>query len=149
MSLWSWVKNRLFCDLAVDLGTANTLVFLKGKGIVVQEPSIVVINVRTGKIEAVGGRAKEMLGKTPNNVVAIKPMRDGVIADFEIAERMLDYFIRRAMENRGFLLRPRIVIGIPTGITQVERRAVKDVALRAKASEVYIVEQPMAARGRG
>jgi rod shape-determining protein MreB len=86
-----------------------------------------------------------MLGKTPNNVVAIKPMRDGVIADFEIAERMLDYFIRRAMENRGFLLRPRIVIGIPTGITQVERRAVKDVALRAKASEVYIVEQPMAA----
>jgi rod shape-determining protein MreB len=145
MSLWSWVKNRLFCDLAVDLGTANTLVFLKGKGIVVQEPSIVVINVRTGKIEAVGGRAKEMLGKTPNNVVAIKPMRDGVIADFEIAERMLDYFIRRAMENRGFLLRPRIVIGIPTGITQVERRAVKDVALRAKASEVYIVEQPMAA----
>lgn len=145
MSLWSWVKDRLFCDLAVDLGTANTLVYLKGKGIVVQEPSIVVINVQTGKIEAVGGRAKEMLGKTPNNVVAIKPMRDGVIADFEIAERMLDYFIRRAMENRGFLLRPRIVIGIPTGITQVERRAVKDVALRAKASEVYIVEQPMAA----
>jgi len=145
MSLWSWVKDKLFCDLAVDLGTANTLVYLKGRGIVVQEPSIVVINVRTGKIEAVGGRAKEMLGKTPNNVVAIKPMRDGVIADFEIAERMLDYFIRRAMENHGFLLRPRIVIGIPTGITQVERRAVKDVALRAKASEVYIVEQPMAA----
>ena len=145
MSLWSWVKDKLFCDLAVDLGTANTLVYLKGRGIVVQEPSIVVINVRTGKIEAVGGRAKEMLGKTPNNVVAIKPMRDGVIADFEIAERMLDYFIRQAMNNHGFLLRPRIVIGIPTGITQVERRAVKDVALRAKASEVYIVEQPMAA----
>ncbi|MBP8600514.1 MAG: rod shape-determining protein [Candidatus Saccharicenans sp.] len=145
MSLWSWLKDKVFCDLAVDLGTANTLVYLKGKGIVVQEPSIVVLNVQTGKIEAVGGRAKEMLGKTPNNVVAIKPMRDGVIADFEIAERMLDYFIRRAMDNHGFLLRPRIVIGIPTGITQVERRAVKDVALRAKASEVYIVEQPMAA----
>ncbi|HQM75449.1 MAG TPA: rod shape-determining protein, partial [Candidatus Saccharicenans sp.] len=145
MSLWSWVKDKLFCDLAVDLGTANTLVYLKGRGIVVQEPSIVVINVQTGKIEAVGGRAKEMLGKTPSNVVAIKPMRDGVIADFEIAERMLDYFIRQAMNNHGFLLRPRIVIGIPTGITQVERRAVKDVALRAKASEVYIVEQPMAA----
>ncbi len=145
MSLWSWVKDKLFCDLAVDLGTANTLVYLKGRGIVVQEPSIVVINVQTGKIEAVGGRAKEMLGKTPNNVVAIKPMRDGVIADFEIAERMLDYFIRQAMNNHSFLLRPRIVIGIPTGITQVERRAVKDVALRAKASEVYIVEQPMAA----
>jgi len=139
------VKDKLFCDLAVDLGTANTLVYLKGRGIVVQEPSIVVINVQTGKIEAVGGRAKEMLGKTPSNVVAIKPMRDGVIADFEIAERMLDYFIRQAMNNHGFLLRPRIVIGIPTGITQVERRAVKDVALRAKASEVYIVEQPMAA----
>ncbi|MGQ9801092.1 MAG: rod shape-determining protein [Candidatus Saccharicenans sp.] len=145
MSLWSWIKDRLFCDLAVDLGTANTLVYLKGRGIVVQEPSIVVINKQTGKIEAVGNRAKEMLGKTPNNVVAIKPMRDGVIADFEIAERMLDYFIKQAMNNRGFLLRPRIVIGIPTGITQVERRAVKDVALRAKASEVYIVEQPMAA----
>jgi len=145
MSLWSWVKDKLFCDLAVDLGTANTLVYLKGRGVVVQEPSIVVINVQTGKIEAVGGRAKEMLGKTPSNVVAIKPMRDGVIADFEIAERMLDYFIRQAMNNHGFLLRPRIVIGIPTGITQVERRAVKDVALRAKASEVYIVEQPMAA----
>ncbi len=145
MSLWSWMKDRLFCDLAVDLGTANTLVYLKGRGIVVQEPSIVVINKQNGKIEAVGNRAKEMLGKTPNNVVAIKPMRDGVIADFEIAERMLDYFIKQAMNNRGFLLRPRIVIGIPTGITQVERRAVKDVALRAKASEVYIVEQPMAA----
>ncbi len=145
MSLWSWMKDRLFCDLAVDLGTANTLVYLKGRGIVVQEPSIVVVNKQNGKIEAVGNRAKEMLGKTPNNVVAIKPMRDGVIADFEIAERMLDYFIKRAMNNRGFLLRPRIIIGIPTGITQVERRAVKDVALRAKASEVYIVEQPMAA----
>lgn len=145
MSLWSWIKDWLFCDLAVDLGTANTLVYLKGWGIVVQEPSIVVINKQTGKIEAVGNRAKEMLGKTPNSVVAIKPMRDGVIADFEIAERMLDYFIKQAMNNRGFLLRPRIIIGIPTGITQVERRAVKDVALRAKAAEVYIVEQPMAA----
>ncbi|HSA95319.1 MAG TPA: rod shape-determining protein, partial [Acidobacteriota bacterium] len=134
MSLISWVKDRLFCDLAVDLGTANTLVFLKGKGIIVQEPSIVVINKLTGKPEAVGSRAKDMLGKTPNTVVAIKPMRDGVIADFEIAEKMLDYFIKKAMNNRGFLLRPRIVIGIPTGITQVERRAVKDVAMRAKAS---------------
>ncbi|MDI6844528.1 MAG: rod shape-determining protein [Candidatus Saccharicenans sp.] len=145
MSVWTWIKDRLFCDLAIDLGTANTLIYLKGKGIVVQEPSIVVINKQTGKIEAVGNRAKEMLGKTPNNVVAIRPMKDGVIADFEIAERMLDYFIKQAMNNRGTLLRPRIVIGIPTGITQVERRAVRDVALRARASEVYIVEQPMAA----
>jgi rod shape-determining protein MreB len=145
MSFTSWIKDRLFCDLAIDLGTANTLVFLKGRGIVVQEPSICVINKATGKVEAVGSRAKEMLGKTPNTVVAIRPMRDGVIADFEIAEKMLDFFIKRAMNNRGVLLRPRIVIGIPTGITQVERRAVKDVALRAKASEVYLIEQPMSA----
>jgi rod shape-determining protein MreB len=145
MNIISWVKSRLFCDMAVDLGTANTLIFLKGKGIIVQEPSICVINKLTGKVEAVGGRAKEMLGKTPNTIIAIKPMRDGVIADFEVAEKMLDFFIKKAMNNRGFLIRPRIVIGIPTGITQVERRAVKDVALRAKASEVYLVEQPMSA----
>ncbi|MHB8095554.1 MAG: rod shape-determining protein [Candidatus Aminicenantales bacterium] len=145
MSFLSWMKSRFFCDLAIDLGTANTLVFLKGKGIIVQDPSIVVINKQSGKVEAVGTRAKEMLGKTPNTVIAIKPMRDGVIADFEIAEKMLDFFIKRAMNNRGFLLRPRIVIGIPTGITQVERRAVKDVAMRAKASEVYLIEQPMSA----
>ncbi|MBN2245502.1 MAG: rod shape-determining protein [Candidatus Aminicenantes bacterium] len=145
MTFLNWFKEKLFCDLAIDLGTANTLVFLKGKGIIVQEPSIVVVNKQTGKVEAVGKRAKEMLGKTPNSVLAIKPMRDGVIADFEIAEKMLDYFIKKATNNRGFLLRPRIVIGIPTGITQVERRAVKDVAMRAKASEVYLVEQPMSA----
>ncbi len=141
----SWIKKRLFCDLAIDLGTANTLVYLKGKGIVVQEPSIVVINKNSGRVEAVGTRAKEMLGKTPADVLAIRPMRDGVIADFEIAEKMLDYFIKKATNNRIFLLRPRIVIGIPTGITQVERRAVKDVALRAKASEVYLVQQPVSA----
>ena len=145
MSLVKWLKKRFFCDLAIDLGTANTLVFLKGRGIIVQEPSIVVINTQTGKVEAVGTRAKEMLGKTPTGVVAIKPMRDGVIADFEVAEKMLDYFIKKATSNRAFLIRPRIIIGIPTGVTQVERRAVKDVALRAKASEVYLVEQPMSA----
>jgi rod shape-determining protein MreB and related proteins len=145
MSVISWFKDRLFCDLAIDLGTANSLVFLKGKGIIVQEPSIVVVNKVTGKVEAVGSRAKDMLGKTPANVTTIKPMRDGVIADFEIAEKMLEYFIKKATNNRGFWLRPRIVIGIPTGITQVERRAVKDVAMRAKASEVYLVEQPMTA----
>ncbi len=145
MSAISWLKDRLLCDLAVDLGTANTLIFLKGKGIIVQEPSIVVLNKITGKVEAVGARAKDMLGKTPQQVIAIKPMKDGVIADFEVAEKMLDFFIKRAMNNRGFLLRPRIVIGIPTGITQVERRAVKDVAMRAKASEVYLIEQPMSA----
>lgn len=145
MSLITWLKEKFFCDLAIDLGTANTLVFLKGKGIIVQEPSIVVLNKQTGKVEAVGTRAKEMLGKTPANVIAIKPMKDGVIADFEVAEKMLDFFIKKSTDNRSFLIRPRIVIGIPTGITQVERRAVKDVAMRAKASEVYLVEQPMSA----
>jgi rod shape-determining protein MreB len=145
MSMTGWLRRKLFCDLAIDLGTANTLVYLKGKGIVVQEPSIVVINRNTGKVEAVGSKAKEMLGKTPTDILAIKPMRDGVIADFEIAEKMLDYFIKKATNNRVFLLRPRIVIGIPTGITQVERRAVKDVAMRAKASEVYLVQQPVSA----
>jgi len=141
----SWLKEKLLCDLAIDLGTANTLVFLKGKGIVVQEPSIVVVNKQSGKVEAVGKRAKEMLGKTPTDIIAIKPMRDGVIADFEIAEKMIEYFIKQATNNRIFLIRPRIVIGIPTGITQVERRAVKDVALRAKASDVYLVQQPISA----
>jgi rod shape-determining protein MreB len=141
----SWLKEKLLCDLAIDLGTANTLIFLKGKGIVVQEPSIVVVNKQTGKVEAVGKRAKEMLGKTPTDIIAIKPMRDGVIADFEIAEKMIEYFIKQATNNRIFLIRPRIVIGIPTGITQVERRAVKDVALRAKASDVYLVQQPISA----
>ena len=145
MNLIEWLKEKFFCDLAIDLGTANTLVYLKGRGIIVQEPSIVVVNHKTGKVEAVGKRAKEMLGKTPKSVLAIKPMRDGVIADFEIAEKMLDYFIKKSTNNRSFLLRPRIVIGIPTGITQVERRAVKDVAMRAKASEVYLVEQPTSA----
>ncbi len=145
MNLLGLLRERLFCDLAIDLGTANTLVYLKGKGIVVQEPSIVVINKATGKVEAVGTRAKEMLGKTPADVLTIKPMRDGVIADFEIAEKMLDYFIKKSTDNRVFLIRPRIVIGIPTGITQVERRAVKDVAMRAKASEVYLVQQPVSA----
>ncbi|MGM0467053.1 MAG: rod shape-determining protein, partial [Acidobacteriota bacterium] len=113
MSILTWFKERLFCDLAIDLGTANTLVYLRGKGIIVQEPSLVVINKRTGNVEAVGIRAKEMLGKTPNSVLTIKPMRDGVIADFEIAEKMLDYFIKKSTNNRSFLLRPRIVIGIP------------------------------------
>ncbi|MFP4081932.1 MAG: rod shape-determining protein [Candidatus Aminicenantes bacterium] len=145
MSMISWIKKNIFCDLAIDLGTANTLVYLKGKGVIVQEPSIVVVNKQSGKVEAVGKRAKDMLGKTPSTVLTIKPMRDGVIADFEIAERMLDYFIKKSTNNRSFLIRPRIVIGIPTGVTQVERRAVKDVAMRAKASEVFLVEQPMSA----
>ena len=134
----------LSSDLAIDLGTANTLVYAKGKGIVVSEPSIVAVNRVTGKVEAVGKDAKDMLGRTPGNIVAIRPMKDGVIADFEITEKMLSHFIRRA-HNRNTLVRPRIIIGIPSEVTQVEKRAVKDSALKAKASEVYLVDQAMAA----
>ncbi|MBI3935144.1 MAG: rod shape-determining protein, partial [Acidobacteria bacterium] len=122
-------------DLAIDLGTANTLVFSKGNGIVVNEPSIVAINKLTNEVEAVGKEAKEMLGRTPGNIVAIKPMRDGVIADFKVTEKMLTYFIHKA-HNRKMLVRPRIVIGVPSEITPVEKRAVQDSAYRAKASEV-------------
>jgi rod shape-determining protein MreB and related proteins len=131
-------------DLAIDLGTANTLVYAKGKGIVVNEPSIVALNKNTGEVEAVGKEAKEMLGRTPGNIVAIKPMKDGVIADFKVTEKMLNYFIQKA-HNRKMLVHPRIVIGVPSEITQVEKRAVMDSAYRAKASEVYLVEQAMVA----
>ena len=136
-------------DLAIDLGTANTLVFAKNQGIVVREPSVVVINKITNRIEAVGGEAKEMLGRTPGNIESIRPMKDGVIADFEVTERMLEYFIKKA-HGRKMVVHPRIVIGVPSEITQVEKRAVKDSAMRAGASEVYLVEQAMmAAIGAG
>ena len=136
-------------DLAIDLGTANTLVYVKDKGIVVNEPSIVAINKSTGEVEAVGREAKEMLGRTPGNIVAIRPLKDGVIADFKVTEKMLNYFIQKA-HNRKTFVHPRIVIGVPSEITQVEKRAVQDSAMRAKASEVYLVEQAMmAAIGAG
>ncbi|HSL82585.1 MAG TPA: rod shape-determining protein [Thermoanaerobaculia bacterium] len=136
-------------DLAIDLGTANTLVFAKNQGIVVREPSVVVINKLTNRIEAVGGEAKEMLGRTPGNIESIRPMKDGVIADFEVTERMLEYFIKKA-HGRKMVVHPRIVIGVPSEITQVEKRAVKDSAMRAGASEVFLVEQAMmAAIGAG
>jgi rod shape-determining protein MreB and related proteins len=131
-------------DLAIDLGTANTLVYAKGKGIVVNEPSIVAINKNNGEVEAVGKEAKDMLGRTPGNIVAIRPMKDGVIADFKVTERMLNYFIQKA-HGRKMLVHPRIVIGVPSEITQVEKRAVIDSAYRAKASEVHLVEQAMVA----
>ncbi|MCE5309347.1 MAG: rod shape-determining protein [Acidobacteriales bacterium] len=131
-------------DLAIDLGTANTLVYAKGKGVVVNEPSIVAINKNNGEVEAVGHDAKEMLGRTPGNIVAIRPMKDGVIADFKVTERMLNYFIQKA-HGRKMLVHPRIIIGVPSEITQVEKRAVVDSAYRAKASEVHLIEQAMAA----
>ena len=131
-------------DLAIDLGTANTLVYARGKGIVVNEPSIVALNKNTNEVEAVGKEAKEMLGRTPGNIVAIKPMKDDVIADFKVTKKMLNYFIQKA-HNRKMLVHPRIVIGVPSEITQVEKRAVMDSAYRAKASEVHLVEQAMVA----
>src|SRR6201996_9464184 len=131
-------------DLAIDLGTANTLIYARGRGIVVSEPSIVAINRNTQKVEAVGKEAKEMLGRTPGNIVAIRPMKDGVIADFEVTEKMLQHFIRKAHNGKSWIS-PRVVIGIPSEITQVERRAVEDSAYRAKASEVYLVEEAMCA----
>jgi len=139
-SPFSFLSN----DLAIDLGTAYTLVFMKGKGIMVREPSIVAVDQKTGKVWAVGGEAKEMLGRTPGNVIAIKPMKDGVIADFEHTEKMLEYFIKQA-HNRKLIVRPRIVICVPSQITQVEMRAVRDSAYKANASEVALIEEPMAA----
>ena len=139
-SLFSLFSN----DLAIDLGTANTCVYARDKGIVLNEPSIVAINKTTGSIEAVGREAKEMLGRTPGDIIAIKPMRDGVIADFEMTEKMLEHFIKKA-HNRTMWVRPRIVIGVPSEITPVERRAVKESAQKAKASEVYLVDEAMAA----
>ena len=131
-------------DLAIDLGTANTLVFASGRGIVVDEPSMVAVNRSTGDIEAVGKEAKDMLGRTPGNISAIRPMREGVIADFKTAEKMLTYFIQKA-HHRKMWVHPRIVIGVPSEITQVEKRAVIESATRAKASEVHLVEQAMVA----
>jgi rod shape-determining protein MreB len=142
--MFSSLLSRFSHDLAIDLGTANTCIYARGKGIVVSEPSIVAFNTINGRIEAVGTEAKEMLGRTPGNMTAIRPMKDGVIADFEAAEKMLTHFIRKAHKRSGWL-RPRVVIGVPSEITQVERRAVKDSAMRAKASEVHLIEEAMAA----
>jgi rod shape-determining protein MreB len=130
-------------DLGMDLGTANCLIYVKDKGVVLREPSVVAQDKETGEVEAVGKRAKEMLGRTPANIVAVRPMKDGVIADFEITQEMIRYFIRKVHSHRS-LLRPRIVIGIPSGITGVERRAVDEAARQAGAREVYLIEEPMA-----
>src|SRR6478752_6256267 len=131
-------------DIAIDLGTANTCVFAQGRGIVLNEPSIVAFNTAKGQVEAVGQEAHEMLGRTPPNIRPVRPLRDGVIADFDAAEKMLVHFVRKAM-GRAPWKRPRLVIGVPTEITQVERRAVKDSGFRVKASEVHLVDEPMAA----
>ena len=139
-----WPK-KFSNDLAIDLGTANTLVFVGGQGIVLNEPSIVAIHEADQSIIAVGREAKAMLGRTPGNIRAIRPLKDGVIADFDMTEKMLGYFISRTQRWHRTILRPRIVVGVPSGITQVERRAVRDAALNAGAREVYLVEDPVAA----
>ncbi|HKZ56404.1 MAG TPA: rod shape-determining protein [Thermodesulfovibrionales bacterium] len=139
-NILGWFSN----DLAIDLGTANTLVYVKGKGIICNEPSVVVIRKDNKKVVAVGAEAKKMLGKTPSDIIAIKPLKDGVIADFDTAEEMLKYFIKKVHNRRSFVS-PRVVIGVPSGITQVEQRAVKDAAQASGAREVYLVGEPIAA----
>jgi rod shape-determining protein MreB and related proteins len=131
-------------DMAVDLGTANTLVYVRGRGIVLNEPSVVALNTSTGQVVAVGAEAKRMIGRTPGNIVAVRPLKDGVIADFDVTERMLRYFIQKVHKRRR-LARPRLVIAVPSGITGVERSAVKEAGHRAGARRVYIIEEPMAA----
>jgi rod shape-determining protein MreB len=138
------VFGRLTRDLGIDLGTANTLVYVKGKGIVLQEPSVVAIDRDSGEVLKVGNEAKRMVGRTPGNIQAIRPMRDGVIADFDTTEKMLRYFINKAQRGRG-LFRPRVIVGVPTGVTEVEKRAVVDATLQAGAREAYLIEEPMAA----
>jgi rod shape-determining protein MreB len=131
-------------DMAVDLGTANTLVYVRGRGIVLNEPSVVAINTKTGAILAVGAEAKQMIGRTPAHIVAIRPLKDGVIADFDVTEKMLRYFIQK-VHRRSFLAKPRVVVCVPSGITGVEQRAVEEATISAGARSAFIIEEPMAA----
>jgi rod shape-determining protein MreB len=139
------LKRYLSNDIGIDLGTANTLVYLEGKGIVINEPSVVAVNQKTGQVVAVGKDAKQMLGRTPLHIVAVRPLVDGVISDFEVTEEMITYLLNKAQKDNKKLLGPRVVVGVPSGVTNVETRAVRDATRNAGASEVYIVEEPMAA----
>lgn len=132
-------------DMGIDLGTANSLVYVKGKGIVLREPSVVAIQRDNGQVLAVGEEAKQMIGRTPGNIVAIRPMKDGVIADFDVTQSMIRYFINKALRKGSFLIRPRVVVSVPSGVTAVEERAVREAALQAGAREAYLIEEPMAA----
>ncbi|MBO6303502.1 MAG: rod shape-determining protein [Selenomonadaceae bacterium] len=141
--MWS-IFDGFSNDMGIDLGTANTLVHVKGRGIVLREPSVVAIKDDTSEVLAVGEEAKRMIGRTPGNIRAIRPMKDGVIADFDVTQAMLKYFIRKAMRNSSFFS-PRVVVGVPSGVTEVEKRAVVDAAQQAGAREAYLIEEPMAA----
>ena len=142
-NMWS-LFGGLSRDMGIDLGTANTLVHVKGRGIVLREPSVVAIKSENGEVLAVGEDAKRMIGRTPGNIIAIRPMKDGVIADFDVTQAMLKYFIRKSMNTKSFV-RPRVVVGVPSGVTEVEKRAVIDAAQQAGAREAYLIEEPMAA----
>lgn len=142
---WGRLTSLISDDIGIDLGTANTLVYVNGRGIVINEPSMVALNQKTGQVVAVGADAKRMLGRTPAHIVAVQPLVDGVISDFEVTEEMLAYLIRKAQDGKTRLLGPRVVVGVPSGITSVEVRAVQDAARNAGAREVFIVEEPMAA----
>ncbi len=136
--------NSFSRDMGIDLGTANTLVFIKGRGIVIREPSVVAIQRDTNEILAVGEEARDMIGRTPSNIVAIRPLKDGVIADFDVTQSMLRYFIKKVIGGKGFV-KPRVVVGVPSGVTEVEKRAVIDATIQAGAREAYLIEEPMAA----
>jgi len=136
--------NNMSDDMGIDLGTANTLVHVKNKGIIIREPSVVAVERDTNEVLAIGAEAKRMIGRTPGNIIAIRPMKDGVIADYEITQSMLKYFIKQAMGSRSFV-RPRILVGVPSGVTEVEKRAVIDATIEAGAREAYLIEEPMAA----
>ncbi|OGZ34370.1 MAG: rod shape-determining protein [Candidatus Portnoybacteria bacterium RBG_19FT_COMBO_36_7] len=140
------IFGKISKDIGIDLGTANTLVYVKGRGIVINEPSVVAINQKTGQILAIGQDAKRMVGRTPGHIVALRPLIEGVISDFEITEQMLRYFINQVCQSSlKFLSRPRVVVGVPSGVTEVEKRAVEDATRNAGASDVYLIEEPMAA----
>ena len=143
--LWTKLMSVMSDDIGIDLGTANTLVYVNGRGIVINEPSMVALNQKTGQVVAVGADAKRMLGRTPAHIIAVQPLIDGVISDFEVTEEMLSYLIRKAQNGKSRMLGPRVVIGVPSGITSVEGRAVQDSARNAGARQVFIVEEPMAA----
>ena len=144
--MFNSILGKISKDIGIDLGTANTLVYVKGRGIVINEPSVVAVNNKTGQILAIGAEAKRMVGRTPGHIVASRPLVDGVVSDFEITEQMLRYFIGQVCKSSfKFFSRPRVVIGVPSGVTEVEKRAVEDATRNAGASEVYLIEEPMAA----